>query len=313
MNTINQKTTLQFPEEFFNEEVRCDFVVTKKRKKIWAIEIDLLNELLKICKKYNIKVIVYGGTLLGAIRHKGMIPWDDDIDVALTRPEYEKLCKVATDELKYPYFFQTALTDRKFFCGYARLRNSLTTGLIKGMESPQYNNGIYIDIFVLDGYIEDENLANEQSKKRIYVSKLANAYNMTCRSRNPIKKIALFFLSSIMSFTYNRFVSYRQIVEKYNKILNQYTDKTDRLSLMTHHKNIYSKYWCKKKDLEDIIYIDFENIKVPIPHNYDSILSNTYGNYMDFPPVEKRGTWHNIIQFDPDVPYVDYIKQKKHK
>ena len=93
---------LQLDDSFYKEEIRDGYTVTTKQKKIWAVEMDLLDQLLKVCKKHDIKVIIYAGTLLGAIRHKGFIPWDDDIDVALTRPEYEKLLKVAPEEFKAP-------------------------------------------------------------------------------------------------------------------------------------------------------------------------------------------------------------------
>ena len=164
--TINEKTTLKFPDEFFKEEVRCGYRVSVQTKKIWAIELDLLNELLKVCKKHNIKVCAFAGTILGAVRHQGFIPWDDDIDVALTRENYEKLLQVAPSEFKNQYFFQTIQTDPNYFFGYARLRNSLTTGIIVGNDRLDYNNGIYVDIFVLDGKVDDDALLKKQLKDR---------------------------------------------------------------------------------------------------------------------------------------------------
>ena len=84
------------------EEVRDEFLVTTERKKIWGVELQLLNELLRVCNKHNIKVYVFAGTLLGAVRHKGFIPWDDDADVCLLHDDYVKLCKVAPKEFKVP-------------------------------------------------------------------------------------------------------------------------------------------------------------------------------------------------------------------
>ena len=82
---------LSLPEGFLEEEVRCDYTVSKEMKKVWAVELDLLAEFQRVCKLHDIKYSVCGGTLLGAIRHKGFIPWDDDIDVMMMREEYEKL------------------------------------------------------------------------------------------------------------------------------------------------------------------------------------------------------------------------------
>ena len=136
----------------YDEEKRDGYVVETKMKKIWSVQLDLLMELQRVCNRYNIKMFVVWGTLLGAIRHKGFIPWDDDLDVGLLREDYDKLCEIASKEFCEPYFFQTADSDRNFFIGYARLRNSDTTGIIKDNLDVEYNNGIYIDIYPLDGY-----------------------------------------------------------------------------------------------------------------------------------------------------------------
>ena len=124
---------------FYQEEVRCDYLVNEKMKKIWAIQLDLLNKLLEVCQKHDIKVFAFAGTLLGAVRHKGFIPWDDDVDVCMERKEYERFLEVCNDEFPHPYFLQTALTDKRHFCGYARLRNSNTTGIISPHRSTKYN------------------------------------------------------------------------------------------------------------------------------------------------------------------------------
>ena len=83
--------SLVLPEDFLNEETRDGFLVTQSTKAIWAIELDLLNEFMHVCEENNLSYYAIGGTLLGAIRHRGFIPWDDDIDIAMKREEYEKL------------------------------------------------------------------------------------------------------------------------------------------------------------------------------------------------------------------------------
>ena len=83
---------IKLPENFLDEEIRDDYVVSSQMKQVWAVELDLLNKILEVCKKYNIKIIASGGTLLGAVRHKGFIPWDDDIDLMMMRDQYDKLC-----------------------------------------------------------------------------------------------------------------------------------------------------------------------------------------------------------------------------
>ncbi|MFG6394909.1 MAG: LicD family protein [Lachnospiraceae bacterium] len=294
-----------FSNSFFEEEVRCEYLVSKKLKKVWAVEIDLMAELLRICNKYDITVYAFAGTLLGAIRHKGFIPWDDDIDVCMLRDDYEKLLKVEANEFKHPYFFQTALSDRRFFCEYARLRNSETTGLISYNNSADYNNGIYIDIFVLDGYVQDKKKLKLQLMHRKLVTVMLNSYYHKRGQYAGIKKYAMWAVQKVVKMLF----TYEELVKRYNKVISKYTNNSLQVSLMTHSIDFIEKYWCSIEDLSEIEYMPFENIKVPVPSGYDVILKHMYGNYMEFPPIEKRGIWHNEVLFlEPDLPYKEYIK-----
>lgn len=291
------------------EEVRCGYTVTEKLKKIWNIELEMLSKLLSVCEKYNLKIIVYSGTMLGAVRHQGFIPWDDDMDVALPRKDFQKLLEVAKEEFGEPLFFQTALTDSKFFVEYARLRNSSTTGMITWNQSLEYNNGIYIDIFPLDGYIENNFKLNVQLMKKIIIKQFLSVYyaDDSYISKKPV------VLTKILKLV-ARIHPYEYWYKKFVENLCRYNECTNRLSQIDHEKKVIRKYWCMKDDLENIIWVPFENIKVPIPSNYDEILNHFYGKYMEFPPVEQRGAWHeNMIVFEPDTPYIDYIKGLKDK
>lgn len=303
---IRKKIKLQIDDKFFLEEIRCEYLVTEKQKKVWAVELDLLNELLIVCKKHEIKVHVFAGSLLGTVRHKGFIPWDDDIDVCMTRPEFEKFLKVAPLEFKHPYFLQTALSDREYFFAYARLRNSLTTGYVTEYSEGEYNQGIFIDVFVLDGYIENEKLFKKQMKYRSVMLKLAQFYRDNYIKSNPIKIMVSRLLKTLLP--------YEEFVEKYYKNITRYNSQTQRLSMITHSFFFISRYYCMKSDLDNTIYMDFEGLKVPVPAEYKTILKNTYGNYMELPPIEKRGMWHSgQIVYDPDTPYKDFVKKCRRK
>lgn len=169
LNMVNLK--IQLPDGFFNEEVRCEYTVTRQRKEVWAVELDLLREFSRVCNKYNLKYCADGGTLLGAIRHHGFIPWDDDLDIAMLRSDFEKLNEVAPIEFKKPYFWQTEETDKGSARGHAQLRNSATTSIIKTEYERQRNNnfnqGIFIDIFPFDTVIDDQKKLAEQDLNRL--------------------------------------------------------------------------------------------------------------------------------------------------
>ena len=105
------KLEIELPEGFLDEEVRCGYTVTAKAKRAWAVQMDLLHKLDEVCKKYNLRYFADSGTLLGAARDKGYIPWDDDIDIVMLRKDYEKLRDVADEEFKHPYFYQDMYRD----------------------------------------------------------------------------------------------------------------------------------------------------------------------------------------------------------
>lgn len=153
------KLNKEADEKFYCDDPRT-IVVPAVRKKHWAVMIDLMTELDRICTKHGLRWFVDGGTLLGAVRHGGFIPWDDDVDVNMPREDYEKLCKIAPVEFEDPYFFQTNDTDHEWMNLYARLCNSDTTAIAKailknGKTTRKNNQGIFIDIFPLDKVPDD--------------------------------------------------------------------------------------------------------------------------------------------------------------
>jgi len=140
-----------------------------------AVLFDLLSEFIRVCDKYNIRWYADGGTILGAVRHKGMIPWDDDIDVMMIRSEYERFLKEAKDEFKHPYFLQTEQTDKGSIRGHAQLRNSLTTGILKSEQylNCPFNQGLFIDIFPIDNIPDSDDEINDLTSEILKYKKLS--------------------------------------------------------------------------------------------------------------------------------------------
>ena len=103
---------LHIDPSFFLEEERNGFVVSAGMKRIWAVELDLLNEFARVCEENGLKWFAHAGTMLGAVRHQGFIPWDDDIDLLMPREDYERFCRLAPTAFSHPYFFQNEQTDR---------------------------------------------------------------------------------------------------------------------------------------------------------------------------------------------------------
>lgn len=299
---------LQLPEGFLDEEVRNDYTISHEMKKVWAVELDLFAEFDRVCKKNGIRYCACGGTMLGAIRHKGFIPWDDDIDVMMLRKDYDKLCAVAEREFLYPYFFQTEYTDRGTLRRHAQLRNSETTGILQN-EFPQhykFNQGIFLDIFPLDNVVENSflyMLQKYQCRFLLYVSKRASFYSTRyVESQNRYKRIVKGWIYKKMynSMSHIALVSYK----KYEQCLAQYNNRKT--------KEISQLYWDFQpyvhrdlKDFQPLIYYDFEFLKIPVASNYEHALSKRFGNWQEF---VKGGSLHGGVIFDTEKSYKDYFK-----
>ena len=125
-------------------------------QRIKEIELEIFKVFLDIANKLDIKYYLIGGTLLGAVRHKGFIPWDDDIDVGLPRKDYEKFIAEAQKYLPDYYFLQTYETDPEYPLSFAKIRDSRTTYLETALNNKKINHGVFFDIFPLDFYPENE-------------------------------------------------------------------------------------------------------------------------------------------------------------
>lgn len=306
---VNLKINL--PPNFLDEEIRCGFTVSKELKEVWAVELDLLAEFDRVCKKHKIQYIASGGTMLGAVRHHGFIPWDDDIDIMMMRDEYEKLCKIAPSEFKHPYFFQTEDTDPGFMRFFARLRNSETTAIqeFEGISHFRYNQGIFIDIFPMDAVTEDKELFEKQYqdgkavKKKIFKANIWGHHLPYTKTLGyKIKKhIIIPLFGNLIEKHFNANKLYHQFMDiccRYNG------ENTEYVTLFCFEfKN--NKHYIKRKDMDDIIDIDFEFLKIPIIANYDEALRWKYGNYTE---LVKDPNYHGDIIFDTNIPYKEYLK-----
>lgn len=291
---------MEFNPDFFKEEVRSDFLVTEKMKKIWAVELNLLVEFDKVCKKNNLKWFVDYGTLLGAARHQGFIPWDDDIDVSMFRDDYMKLLAIAPDEFKEPYFFQSAYTDEKVW-PFSKLRDSRTTA-IEIPEMKKMNQGIFIDIFPLDDVpANKDNSAVFRIQTELWFTIMAP--HIIVRGLNEPKYPFVLDRDIILDLLQN--YDDTQKLAEFEKFNLSHFGEADHVNFLAEEISKVSP--SKSKECyREIIYLPFGNITVPAPKGYEEILSVQYGDWHKF----VQGTsFHEGIFFDPDNPYTRYMAQ----
>ncbi len=283
-------------EEFFREEEQNGFWVDKKRKKVWAIGIDLLLQLDQVCKRHNLKYFLMYGSLLGAIRHHGFIPWDDDIDVCMPREDYDRLMGLGS-EFAEPYFLQIPGKDKGYYFSFAKLRNSNTTSISHAFRYEQFNQGIGLDIFVVDNCKPE---TAEEDYDRIKNLVAENSANMRRSNPNPSEEDC----KRMQSFeARDPDKVYQEISEIATKYQNEKTEYGITETLICYG---FKKQMFKWDDLEKLILCDFHGFQFPIPQNYDTILRTIYGDYMDFPPADSRGKWHIKSSVQPDIPYREY-------
>ncbi len=254
----------------------------EKLKKIHDVELELLQEFDRICKKNNLNYTVTGGTLLGAVRHGGFIPWDDDADVVMMRKDYDRFQKICEKELDHSkFYFQSIETTPGYRWGYGKLRRKNTVFLREGQEGMPYEQGIFMDIFPRDG------VPDGKIERRIHtflcfaLRKIMWSEIGKDREKNRIRRLIYTVLS---------YIPQKTIVKLYRKLIrysNKKETKLVRALTFPLPKRLSGAGYCRKW-YNNYLPIKFENITVQAEANYKDWLKAEFGDYMKMPPVEKR-------------------------
>lgn len=284
------------------------YKVSEKRESIWKVELDLVKELDRICKKYDLQYFLDAGSLLGAVRHKGFIPWDDDIDLLMPRKDYDKLISVAQSEIRNPYYFQHISTDPKYPGLHVKIRNSQTTAIIKSWLFTDVNQGIFIDIFPLEALPKDELEAeNLYNKASVLGRAIKSYYNFDkILSLNPRiifmllkrRKLAKSLIKDQSDYV-NKYTEYEELFKK-----NDY-DACEKVGPLSFNFASERKIVFSKKCFEKAVWVPFENIKLPIPIGYDEVLKTYFGNDYMTPLIVPSE--HGETYFDAKESYTHYL------
>jgi lipopolysaccharide cholinephosphotransferase len=263
-------------------------------RKLHVVELELLEEFVRICKAHNLEYFLIGGTLLGAIRHKGFIPWDDDIDIGMPRDDYEKFIDLCKTELKNTYYIKSYRTNSAYWMPFLKMCKSNTLFIEKKDISLEYKkNGIFIDIFSYD------NISNIELFQRIQ-SFIINKIRATIQMKIWVKKGEK---KNILKHLIDIIFDFKTLQELQQKMMTRIIKNNSSYQI-----NWGGRYGLEKEIFHsDVLYPTteavFEGKYYRIPNQWNKYLSQIYGSdYMEIPSQEKREDHEPIyITFDTEA------------
>ena len=263
-----------------------------------AVLLELLAEFDRICTKHGIRYMLFAGTALGAVRHQGFIPWDDDLDVAMLRSDYQRFLQVAPGELQQQYYLQAEYSDAwpMFF---SKLRKNGTACMERFIpRDPKLHQGIYMDIFPVD------NLADGALMRKLQfaASKAVIAKGLRARgylTDSIAKKLFMLCCTAAPGKLLHRFV--RQDRRTGTDEVHTFFGAASR-----YEKNIFPRHW-----FEQTLRVPFGDGMYPISTCAAEMLTQMYGDYMTLPPEEERRCKVHGVIVDPDGSYEQYLQAQK--
>ncbi len=288
---------LSFPDGFFKDEEREEFYIDETMKRYWACCMDLVDVVDTICKKYGLTWYSDWGTLLGAARHKGFIPWDDDIDIALKRPDYEKLLSVLPHELPKGFKVSTAFNNNNHTQFFAGLSNGDYVDVSKERRNRFYGSPFvaFIDIFPID-YLPRNASEADLVKNLIIIVWNAVQLIKDGADETEIEK-AVKDVEEYLAIKIDRNEKLLPQLWRYANLLAMSYGEEDGDELVQWVFYIKRGVKFDKAWYDDITMLDFENMKYPCPKNYDEVLTAMYGD------------WHKRVRGGQAHNYPVYGKQ----
>ena len=285
-------------EDFFEDEMRCDYLIPKKMKRVFAVLLDLYMTFTELCDKHGLRYYANSGFLLGAVRHKGFIPWDDDLDVAMPREDYNKLMEIAPKELKYPFFLRTPYTDPECYYSSIAFMNLSTSFVPKIFRNKSFKMGIPMDIFPLDN-CDPSFFDSDREQIYTHIMRCSTWMKKGCEGLNEQQ------ISNFSKYHTDNPLHDWECIQKIAANPNYINSEYCTISVITLLKKEHVIY--PKIAFRDFITLPFEGINVRVPIDYEQLLEIQYGDWKRFPPIEERGKKNEQILFDPDKSYTDYL------
>ena len=261
----------------------------------------LLEEIDKICRKHNISYMLDAGTLLGAIRHGGFIPWDDDADIAMKRQDWEVFRRVAKMELREGFTLltpQELSQNNKFYDFTPRLMYKQSRRRKANKEDEYYDgklNHLWVDIFILDA-LPNAKISQKLVlglQKFIYLLSMGHRYRLDYNKYSLLQKICVFIISNM-----GKLIPMERLCKLQNNLSRSFNKKNVKKVYYSNYQPDYIDINLDKSCVEKTTYIQFEDSRLSIPEAYEEILRTVYGDYMKLPPKSQRVATHGSLDIE---------------
>jgi lipopolysaccharide cholinephosphotransferase len=269
------------------------------KRKLQMAELDILKAVVNICEENQIRYFATWGTLLGAVRHRGFIPWDDDIDIAIPRDDYERFIRIAQQKLP-PHLMVHYYTTNKYApCTVLRVMNRNTTWINKNSKKiKELYQGIIIDIEPLDGLSADTNAQKRLIKYVSLLLKLDIHWRYPISIYAHIKQRLFYPISLLLRPLFGRYLFANKIIE----VLKENNYEKSKYLVFGDSGTVFRKCY-----FDEFIYLDFEDIKIRCPSGYHNYLRECYGDYLQIPAEDDRCEHADVIELiDFDKSYEKY-------
>lgn len=269
------------------------------KRKLQLKILDIVKDIDKLCKENNIEYYILYGSALGAIRHKGFIPWDDDFDIGMTYDNYKKFLSICEKKLdKNKYYVQTYEKEKNYYLSFTKIRDITTTLIEESNKNIDIIRSVYVDVFPLVGVPNNKFKENILKINRSFMIS-ANSNIINNKLLSGIFKVILkiFGREKILNYTTKRCFKYK-------------VSESDYLVSVADGDG-YTQNKFKKEVFGKPKYVPFEDTMLPVPEDADTYLKNTYGDYMKIPSKEQiKAREHTPYFLDFNLPYNEYKKRQ---
>mgnify|MGYP000846608963 FL=1 len=283
-------------------KVEAGYPISMNRKKLWDIELGILRDIDVVCKENSLEYFLHAGAGIGAARHHGFIPWDDDLDIGMARDSFERFIQLFSKKYQDKYSIQYGYGQYEECGTFLRIRDRNSTAIVKNQWNDKKRcHGVFVEIYPFDCSVDDASLREKQAKRVELYERVLN-HRFSGKKFSGVKGI----LDRIFELT----ISTEFIWDLWNKECQRY-NKDNAVWCDTPACPKYFREGIHHYKIQDVFPPTdtmFEGESFPVPANNDAVLKVEYGDYMKLPPVDQRGKNHDrIVFFDPNRCYLEYL------